>query len=111
MSDQIGCPTSAEELAKVCWRIIELKKKKKLPFIFHWTDAGVASWFDVAVAVGELAKELGINKKEAIVLPISTSDYPTLALRPKYSLLNTRETSRILGLKGTHWRKADSEKP
>ena len=63
VSDQIGCPTSAGELAKVCWRIIGLKKKKKLPFILHWCDAGVADWFDIAVAVGELAKELDINKK------------------------------------------------
>ena len=74
---------------------ILLKKKKKLPFIFHWSDAGVASWFDIAVAVGELAKELGINKKEANVLPINTSEYPTPAQRPKYSLLNTQNTSNI----------------
>ena len=105
VSDQIGCPTSAGDLAKVCWRIIELKKKKKLPFIFHWTDAGVASWFDIAVAVGELAKELGINKKEAIVLPINTSQYPTLAQRPKYSLLNTQNASNLLDINPIHWRK------
>ncbi len=105
VSDQIGCPTSAGELAKVCWRIIELKKKKKLPFILHWSDAGVASWYDIAVAVGELAKELGINKKEANVLPIKTSEYPTPAQRPKYSLLSTRDTSNLLDVNPTHWRK------
>ena len=105
VSDQIGCLTSAGELAKVCWRVIELKKKKKLPFIMHWSDAGVASWFDIAVAVGELAKELGINKKEAIVFPINTSEFPTLAQRPKYSILRTRETSEILGMHPNHWRK------
>ena len=105
VSDQIGCPTSAGELAKVCWRIIELKKKKKLPFILHWCDAGVASWFDIAVAVGELAKELDINKKEALVLPINTSDYPTPARRPKYSLLNTQNTSFLLDIYPIHWRK------
>jgi dTDP-4-dehydrorhamnose reductase len=105
VSDQIGCPTSAKELAKVCWRIIELKKKKKLPFILHWSDAGVASWFDIAVAVGELAKEIDINKKDAIVLPINTSEYPTLAQRPKYSLLNTNNTSSLLDINPIHWRK------
>ena len=105
VSDQIGCPTSAKELAKVCWRIIELKKKKNLPFIFHWSDAGVASWFDIAVAVGELAKELVINKKEAIVLPINTSEYPTPARRPKYSLLNIQNTSNLLDINPVHWRK------
>ena len=105
VSDQIGCPTTAGELAKVCWRIIELKKKKNLPFILHWSDAGVASWFDIAVAVGELAKELDINKKEAIVLPINTSEYPTPAQRPKYSLLNTQNTSKVLDIHPIHWRK------
>ena len=105
VSDQIGCPTSAGELAKVCWKIIELKKKKKLPFILHWTDAGVASWFDIAVAVGELAIELNINKKEAIVLPINTSEYPTPAQRPKYSLLNTQNASNLLDINPIHWRK------
>ena len=105
VSDQIGCPTSAGELAKVCWRIIELKKKKKLPSIFHWSDSGVASWYDIAVAVGELAKELGINKKEANVLPINTSEYPTPAQRPKYSLLNTQNASNLLDINPIHWRK------
>ena len=105
VSDQIGCPTSTAELAKVCWRIIELKKKKKLPFILHWSDAGVASWFDVAVAVGEIAKELDINKKKAIVLPINTSDYPTPAKRPKYSLLNIQNTSHLLDINPVHWKK------
>ena len=105
VSDQIGCPTSTGDLAKVCWKIIMIKKKKKLPFILHWSDAGIASWFDIAVAVGELAKELGINKNEAIVFPINSSEYPTPAKRPKYSLLDTRQTSRILNLQGTHWRK------
>ena len=105
VSDQIGCPTCAGELSKVCWRIIELKKKKKLPFILHWSDAGVASWFDIAVAVGELAKELGINKKEAFVLPINTSEYPTPAQRPKFSLLDTKHTSSLLDINPIHWRK------
>ena len=105
VADQIGCPISAGELAKVCWRITELKKKKKLPFILHWIDAGVASWFDIAVAVGELAEELNINKKEAIVLPIKTAEYPTPAQRPKYSLLNTENTTSLLDINPIHWRK------
>ncbi len=105
VSDQIGCPTSAGDLAKVCWKIIKLKKKKKLPFILHWCDAGVTSWFDIAVAVGEIAKELDINKKEAIIFPINTSEYPTCAKRPKYSILNTRKTSQLLEVQANHWRK------
>ncbi len=105
VSDQIGCPTNAEDLAKVCWKIIKLKKKKKLPFILHWSDAGVASWFDIAIAVGEIAKELNIIKKEAYIFPIKTSEFPLLAQRPKYSILDTQETSKILNFQSKHWRK------
>ncbi len=105
VSDQIGCPTSARELAKVCWKIVKLKKKKNLPFILHWCDSGVASWFDIAVAVGEIAKELEINTKESIVLPLKTSEYPKLAQRPKYSLLNNHNTSNLLDVHPIHWRK------
>ncbi len=109
VSDQIGSPTSAHEIAKACWKIIELKKKDKLPFILHWSDAGVASWFDLAVAVGEIAKELKIIDKIAIVNPITTSDYPTPAQRPKYSVLNTFNTSKLLKKTPTHWRKSLKE--
>ena len=104
VSDQIGSPTSAIELSKVCWKIVELKKKNKLPFILHWSDAGVASWFDIAVAVGEIGLDLGIINKKAYVNPIHSSQYPTIAKRPKYSLLNTSETSKYLKIRANHWK-------
>ena len=104
VSDQIGSPTSARELSKVCWKIIELKKTNKLPFILHWTDSGVASWFDIAEAVGEIGLNLGIIKKKAHVYPIKTYEYPTSAQRPKYSLLNVSETSKYLNIKPNYWR-------
>ena len=104
VTDQIGTPTSAKELGKVCWKIIELKKNKNLPFILHWSDAGVASWFDIAVAVGELGLELGIIKKKACVWPIKTVQYPTPAMRPKYSILDTQLTSQLLETMPNHWR-------
>ena len=88
----------------MCWKIIDYKTNK-LPFILHWSDAGVASWFDLAVAVGEIAEELKIIRKKAIVNPIYTIDYPTPARRPKYSVLNTRKTSNLLGVFPNHWRK------
>ena len=104
VSDQIGSPTSAIELSKVCWKIVELKKKNTLPFILQWADAGIASWFDIAVAVGEIALELGIIKKKACIYPIPTSEYPTKAKRPKYSVLNISKTSNYLEIQPNHWR-------
>lgn len=104
VSDQIGSPTSANDLAKACWKIIELKKKEKLPQILHWSDSGVASWYDLAVAVGDIAMDLKIIEKKASVNPISTSEYPTPAKRPRYSILNTSKTSKLLRLKPNYWR-------
>ncbi len=102
--DQIGVPTSAKYLAKTCWRIVNFKKVHNLPQILHWSDAGVTSWYDLAVAVGEIGFELGIINKKAFVTPIRTSSYPTAARRPKYSILNSKTTSEFLGIEPNHWR-------
>lgn len=103
--DQIGVPTSAKELAKVCWRIIDIKRHSNPPSILHWSDAGVTSWYDLTLAIGDLAMELGILDNVAKVYPIKTKEYPTPAKRPKYSLLDFENTSKILNLEPNHWRK------
>ena len=54
ISDQIGSPTCARELSKVCWKIIELKKKINYLLFFNGVMQVFASWFDIAVAVGEI---------------------------------------------------------
>ncbi len=102
--DQIGVPTSAKYLAKTCWEIVNFKETKKLPEILHWSDSGVASWYDLAVAIGEIALELGIINKKAKVNPIKTINYPTPARRPKYSILDTQTTSEFLKIKPNYWR-------
>ena len=104
VSDQIGVPTCARNLAKICWEIINYKRERELPYILHWSDAGVASWYDLAVAVGEIGSELGILNKKAYVNPIRTINYPTPAKRPKYSLLDSQVTSEILDIHPNHWR-------
>ncbi|MCP9817851.1 sugar nucleotide-binding protein [Synechococcus sp. GreenBA-s] len=63
-----------------------------------------ASWFDVAVAVGELAQELELLEQSAVVKPLTTADYPTPAQRPSYSLLDCSGSRRALGLPPTPWR-------
>jgi len=106
VSDQLGCPSSTINLATACWQSIKLASQGNLPKVMHWSDAGVASWYDVAVAVGELGQELGLLHTPAVVHPIQTSDYPTPATRPSYSLLDCSETRKALELNGEHWRKA-----
>lgn len=70
------------------------------------SDAGGASWYDVAVAVGERGVELGLLDQMAQVNPITTPDYPTPAQRPSYSLLDCYKTRRVLELPAAHWRQA-----
>ena len=104
VADQVGCPTSTQTLAGACWQAIT--RHQPLPALMHWSDAGAASWYDVAVAIGELGDELGLLQNPAIVQPISTEDYPTPARRPSYSLLDCTGTRKALGLEGQHWRSA-----
>jgi dTDP-4-dehydrorhamnose reductase len=108
VADQVGCPTSTLTLAQACWRAIKRASAKpgELGLIHHWSDAGAASWYDVAVAIGELGQELGLLESAAQVAPITTADYPTPAQRPNYSLLDCTATRRALDLDPLHWRKA-----
>ena len=108
VADQVGCPTSTHTLAAACWRAIERasSQPEAVGTILHHSDAGAASWYDVAVAVGELGLELGLLKRMAAVNPITTADYPTPAQRPSYSLLDCCETRRVLELPAVYWRQA-----
>ena len=106
VADQVGCPSSTLNLAVACWRTITLGSHTSLPPILHWSDAGAASWYDVAVAIGELGQRLGMVDAPAEVNPISTADYPTPASRPNYSLLDCTTTRSVLQLDAQHWQEA-----
>jgi len=105
VSDQIGCPTATHTLAAACWASIQ----GGLNGTLHWSDAGAASWYDFAVAIGELGVVHGLLQQSADVQPIGTKDYPTPAERPSYSLLETRCSSAKLGLQQIHWQKSLSQ--
>ncbi len=109
--DQIGAPTSTLGLAGVCWAIILKNNNQMLinenePPILHWSDCGIASWYDVTVAIGEIATDMGIINRSAKVIPIKTSEYMTLAKRPAYSVLDCSLTKNSLAVQGIHWRRA-----
>lgn len=105
VSDQISCPTSSFSLSSVCWKMINndeiFKNKQK---IFHWSDAGVASWYDFAVAIGEIGLQSGLLESKSQVLPIKSKDFPTPAKRPNFSLLDSCDICDLLNLKRSHWR-------
>ena len=106
VADQVGCPTSTRTLAAVCWAVIDKPRQDSLPSTLHWSDAGAASWYDFAVAIGDLAVSKGLLERAAVVNPIPAADYPTPAQRPSYSLLDCIETRAVLGLGACHWRSA-----
>jgi len=103
VADQVGGPTCTHTLAAACWRVLQTGLEAP---VLHWSDAGAASWYDVAVAVGELGQQLGLVEQPAAVRPITTAEYPTPAQRPGYSLLACNGSRALLGLEPTHWRHA-----
>jgi len=101
VADQIGCPTSTLNLASACWSVINHEASG----IHHFCDAGAASWYDFAIAIGEAGVAAGIINQSAKVVPITTSEYPTPAKRPGYSLLECTTTKSALEINSDHWRK------
>ncbi|QFT75978.1 dTDP-4-dehydrorhamnose reductase [Erythrobacter sp. THAF29] len=98
--DQIGAPTWASGLAETIWGLV----RKGASGTFHHCDAGVASWYDFAVAIGEEACALGLIDRIPAIHPISTTDFPTPASRPAFSLLDCSATRELLGDASVHWR-------
>ena len=100
VEDQIGTPTRARGLALACWGLADHGDASG---IYHWSDAGACSWYDFAVAIREIALELGLLRQAATLLPIPASQYPTPARRPAYSVLDKTLTRKLLGHSGHHW--------
>ena len=109
--DQIGCMTSSKYLSNICWLIIQKDITKNInnQKIFHWTDAGVSSWFDIATEIGDLSFKLYILKNPAKVLPILSENFPTKAKRPNFSLLDCSLTKELLNIENNYWRFTLSE--
>ena len=101
VADQVGTPTSAASLAQFLWRVA---LENGASGIWHFTDAGVASWYDFAVAIYEEAQALGLVGRRVDVLPITAQEYPTPARRPAYSVMEKRATIERFGLHPVHWR-------
>lgn len=111
VSDQYSSPTSTKTLSQACWKLISTyndstEEKRKSQKIFHWSDEGVASWYDVAVEINKILTEKGILRNKRKILPIKTLDYQTAAVRPKYSALNCFSTVKFINLKQIKWEKS-----
>jgi dTDP-4-dehydrorhamnose reductase len=100
VTDQIGSPTHAGSLARALWQLVAAGATGMV----HYTDAGVASWYDFAIAIAEDARELELVSKMPRIMPISTLDYPTAARRPACVVLDKFATWAKLGHPAAHWR-------
>jgi dTDP-4-dehydrorhamnose reductase len=99
--DQIGTPTWAGSIAAAIWGLIEVNAPGG---VYHWTDLGVASWYDFAVAIQDEARALGLLNRAVPVLPIPSTAYPTRARRPAFSVLDTSATRILIQVPARHWR-------
>jgi dTDP-4-dehydrorhamnose reductase len=103
VADQVGTPTLASGLAVAIWDLAA----RGVAGVHHWTDAGVASWYDFAVAIQEEALAAGIDAvARARVVPIRTIEYPTPAARPAMSILAKESTWTATRAPVVHWREA-----
>lgn len=103
VADQVGTPTYAEDLASAILQIIDFlnfKKDKDIFGIYHYSNEGVASWYDFAHAIFE------IKNQKVEVKPIKTVEYPTPAMRPAYSILDKYKIKNTFGISIPHWRES-----
>jgi dTDP-4-dehydrorhamnose reductase len=99
--DQIGTPTWATSIASAIWALMT---RDAASGIYHWTDLGVASWYDFAVAIQDEALTRGLLTRAVPVIPIPTTAYPTPAARPTFSVLDTQSTRSAIPVPARHWR-------
>lgn len=96
ISDQVGSPTAAKDLALAIVHIID--SEQWTPGIYHYSNEGEISWYDFAEAIKEI-KDLDCK-----INPIPTSQYPTAATRPKYSLLDKTKIKSTFDIEVPFWK-------
>ncbi len=104
VSDQVGSPTSAHSLADTVVRFLDQAGDGGNEGIYHWTDAGVASWYDFAIAIYEEALARDLVPPGVAIAPISSAEYPTPAKRPSFSVLDKSRTYEDVQAPKIHWR-------
>lgn len=100
VSDQIGTPTYAEDLAKAIVKIMANDDRVEHEGIYHYSNAGVCSWYDFAVEIVRLSD---LNCQ---VNPVTTAEYPTKTHRPAYSVLDKTKIKNTFGVEVPEWQEA-----
>ena len=98
VADQVGTPTYAGDLARAIFDIVENGRCEGCEGIYHFTNEGVCSWYDFAVAIAAEAGNTACRVK-----PYRTWEYPTKTERPAYSVLDKGKYRRTFGVQIPHW--------
>ena len=101
VDDQVSTPTRALHLANALWLFLA---RPELKGVYHFTDAGVASWYDVAQCVLDTLQHNGLREPGTAVIPVPTTAFPRPARRPRVSLLDKHASWAALRLTPQHWR-------
>jgi dTDP-4-dehydrorhamnose reductase len=100
VNDQVFAPTWARSLANTIWLLLGQPSARG---IYHWTDAGRCSWYEFAREIQAQALDLGLLDREIPLEAIPTSDYPTQARRPLFTVLDLNSTEKLVGGKAAPW--------
>ncbi|MEM8831659.1 MAG: dTDP-4-dehydrorhamnose reductase [Cyanobacteria bacterium P01_G01_bin.19] len=107
VADQIGSPTWSQDIAKAITSLLEASADDlTVKGTYHYSNSGVASWYDLAVATFNEARQIGFPLKIKRVLPITTAEYPTPAERPAYSVLSKGKYIGATRTYPPHWRES-----
>lgn len=106
VSDQIGNPTYASDIASVIVRLAGMYRDTgELPWgTYHCSNRGTCSWYDFACEIFKQAEAQLLLSTSPKVKPITTDQYPTPAARPAYSVLDCNKLERLLGAQMPHWK-------
>jgi dTDP-4-dehydrorhamnose reductase len=105
VSDQIGCPTYAQDIAKAIRIILPQLNKNEVQGVYHYCGDESTTWFEFATLIFEIASSQG-RKIPASLNAICTFEFPTPAKRPKYSVLDCGKISTIFGVSSSNWKKS-----
>ena len=100
INDQTGCPTYAADLAQAIMQLINHSDRHQEPTIFNYCNAGATNWFEFAQAIKTF------SQSNCTINPIATTQYPTAAKRPHYSVLNTEKIQDIFHISIPDWKES-----
>tara|TARA_B100001093_G_C26857875_1_gene1028322 strand:+ start:7249 stop:8121 length:873 start_codon:yes stop_codon:yes gene_type:complete len=102
VNDQIGCPTYAQDIAEAILKIIPKLNLQKDNGLYHFCGNQQCSWYDFAKVIFDQAS-IDNSKMSFTIKPIQTSDYPTLAKRPIFSVLDCLQIEKDFGVFASNW--------